>query len=155
MYPRELPFFDDPDYGGSTFEKFSELFTAGKGKQAIGFKRPSYLAKAECPERICRHLPSAKLIAVYRNPIERSVSAYFHYMRGGHIPVRALQGMADILDGRYEGVYPAGADIIEYGLYSKHLRGICVFFRLNRFYLPSSMISCGRQLQSCDLSTDS
>jgi len=136
VFPRELPYFEDPDYGERTFEKFCERFIAAEGKKAVGFKRPSYLAKAECAERIYRHLPTAKLIAVYRNPIERSVSAYFHYMRGGRIPVRPLnQGMTDILDRRYEGAYPASAEIIEYGFYSKHLR------RYLRFFPAESILS--------------
>lgn len=136
IFPRELPYFEDPDYGERTFEKFCERFVAAEGKKAVGLKRPNYLAKPECPERIYRHLPAAKLIAVYRNPIERSVSAYFHYMRGGRIPVRPLnRGMADILDGHYEGAYPASADIIEYGLYSKHLR------RYLRFFPSESILS--------------
>lgn len=129
IYPRELPFFEDPDYGGSTFEKFCARFTAAKGKRVIGFKRPNYLAKAECPERICRHLPAAKLVAILRNPIERAVSAYFHYMTSGFIPIRPLnQGMADIIEGRYSGVFPASTDIIEYGFYAKHLQRYFCFF---------------------------
>jgi len=129
IYPTEVPFFQDPDYKECGFGKFCELFKKGEGKKAVGFKRPNYLAKPECPERIRSLLPNVRIIAIYRNPIERAVSGYYHYMGAGLIPIRDLNtGLADILNGQYDSAYPASADILEYGFYATHLQRYLRFF---------------------------
>lgn len=72
----EIPFFEDPDYSQGDIESFARLFARGCHKKAVGLKRPNYLHKPECPERIHRHIPSARLIVILRDPIERAISAY-------------------------------------------------------------------------------
>ena len=74
---KELHFFD------RDYEKcmdFYEKYFPSDGKQtfkAIGEATPAYLYFPEVPERIHKHLPSAKLIMSFRNPVDAAYSAYW------------------------------------------------------------------------------
>lgn len=125
----ELPYFEDPYYKIWSITKFEAQFEPASADAVIGLKRPDYLAKPECPKRIHKHVPQAKLIVVLRNPIERAISAYFWYMQTGAIPIRNLNcGMSKILDGSYLKNYPKASEIINYGFYAQQLEGYDKFF---------------------------
>jgi hypothetical protein len=129
MPSEEITFFENPDYWQSDIESFERLFEKGCHKKAIGIKRPSYLHKPECPERIHRHIPSARLIAILRNPVERAISAYYHYIKMGFAPVKpANKGLLEIIYGEHEEQYPRATEIIEFGLYHKHLSRYLNYF---------------------------
>jgi hypothetical protein len=126
----ETRVFEDPEYVRTDVRHFFEkLFAGVSQKKAVGIKRPAYLAKPECPERIHRLIPNAKLVVVLRNPVERAISAYYHYMRCGYIPIRPSQeGLTKLIEGQYENAFPKSAEIIEYGRYHEHLRRYLKFF---------------------------
>ena len=122
MPENETPFFESPDYENGELIELESLFD-GRGERLLGIKRPAYLAKPEVPERIAQHIPDAKLVAILRNPLERSISAYYHNMRYGFIPPRNIEaGLRDIITGKYEFDYPRSGEIIEFGRYHKHLQ---------------------------------
>ncbi|NJO56354.1 MAG: sulfotransferase, partial [Rhodospirillales bacterium] len=50
---------------------------------AVGEVSPRYLLNTKTPDAIFRHVPSAKLIAVLRNPADRAYSAYMMRVRDG------------------------------------------------------------------------
>lgn len=130
MPPTETTYFEDPDYHQIQFEQFEDLFRKAINKNAVGIKRPSYLAKPECPTRIKKHIPTAKLIVVLRNPIERAVSAFFHNMKYGFIPLISIEtGMEKLLDGEYKERYPRSQEIIEFGFYYKQLTAYLALFK--------------------------
>jgi hypothetical protein len=62
--------------------------TAGPG-QLCGDITPYYLFHPEAPRRIRALLPGAKLIVLLRDPMERSLSQYFHSVQLGleHLPL--------------------------------------------------------------------
>lgn len=62
------------------------LFDGGSGEQAVGEASPMYLYSQKAPERIERHVPDAKLVALLRNPVERAYSAFLHLLRDGVEP---------------------------------------------------------------------
>ena len=129
MPSTETRFFEDPEYLRTDFSQFEALFRNVSHERTVGIKRPDYLAKPECPERIHRHIPQARLVAILRNPIERAISAYFHLMTYGFIPIRPLdEGMTRILDGEYKERYPKADEIIDYGFYYQHLMRYLQFF---------------------------
>jgi hypothetical protein len=65
------------------------------------------------PELVAKHVPDAKLIVSLRDPVARAISAYFHYMREGKLPV--LSGLT-----RTVTEHPR-LRILELGDYAKHL----------------------------------
>jgi hypothetical protein len=133
---KEITYFEDPDFREIKREEFERLFADVNGEKAIGIKRPNYLAKPEVPGRIKEMIPEAKLIAVLRNPVQRAVSAYFHYVNNGFIPPAPLEkSMTRLLDGEYKQSYPKSEEILEYGLYHKHLERYLSFFDRERILI--------------------
>jgi len=136
MPPGEVRFFEDPQYLRSTLADLERLFDGVTHETALGIKRPGYLSRPECAERIHRHVPDAKLIVILRNPVQRALSAYYHLMRCGFIPVRPVEeGLTRILDGTYQTRHPKAAEIIEFGLYAKHLTRYLRFFDRGQFLI--------------------
>ncbi len=126
MPKREVPCFEDPYFSEDsvkTLQRQLDLLKNASGNCVTGIKRPNYLGRAECPQRLRNYAPNAKLIALLRNPIDRAVSAYFHQMKFGFIPIRPIeQGLPDVLDGKYATRFPVSEEIINFGRYEQHLR---------------------------------
>ncbi len=132
----EVAFFQDPDYLEGSLARFEALFASVKSEKAIGIKCPDYLGRPECPERIYKHIPDAKLIVVLRDPVERAISAYYWFMQVGIIPVRPLElGMKDLIDGRYDHQFPRSREIIDYGFYYEHLMRYLKYFDRERILI--------------------
>jgi hypothetical protein len=54
------------------------------GRMTItGEASPSYLFDPHAPERMAGVVPQARLMAVLRNPVDRTLSAYYHRLRNG------------------------------------------------------------------------
>lgn len=118
----EVEYFEDPVYRRVAPSFLSELFARAPVARAYGFKRPELLARPECPARIARELPEVRLIAVLRNPVSRTVSAYFHYAQGKGIPLLPLnEGLRSILNGELDLRFPLSRSIIEYSLYGEQI----------------------------------
>jgi hypothetical protein len=49
-----------------------------------GEATPRYICHPKSRNRIHKHLPNAKLIAILRNPVDRAFSNYHHWIRKGH-----------------------------------------------------------------------
>ena len=117
----ETPFFESPDYEQHSIASLESLFE-GRSEKIRGIKRPAYLCKDEVPDRLKEHLPDAKLIVVLRNPIERAVSAYFHNINCGFLPVIGIEeGFRQLMDDKFRIEYKRSSEVIEFGLYYKHL----------------------------------
>jgi hypothetical protein len=128
MPPEESTIFESPDYERGGLSEFERRF-ATCGSATLGIKRPSYLARPEIPSRIQAYTPEAKLIVSLRNPVDRAVSAYFHYVRNRFLPMLGIEeGMRRILDGIRDEAHPASNDILEYGLYASHLKRYLALF---------------------------
>ncbi|MBA2409666.1 MAG: hypothetical protein H0V62_07815 [Gammaproteobacteria bacterium] len=56
----------------TNFQAYCALFEAANGQKAIGEASTSYLYIEQAAERIHRCIPSAKLVAVLRHPVERT-----------------------------------------------------------------------------------
>jgi hypothetical protein len=65
-----------------------EMFRARTGVRLVtGEASPYYLFHPHAPARVKALLPSVKLIALLRNPVERALSAYHHQVRAGSEPL--------------------------------------------------------------------
>lgn len=112
----ETPRFTSPDYekAGSKNLEVEEK----KGGQLFGIKRPNMLQDPLSLYRLKLHNPGCKLIVTVRDPVDRFVSAYFHYMNNGLIPVRNIDdALEKMLDGGYFYRYPRTQELFTYGLY--------------------------------------
>lgn len=68
--------------GINTFADYCQLFENVQDEIAVGEISPNYLFHYQTSaERIQRYVPSAKLIAILRNPIERAYSDYLMHVR--------------------------------------------------------------------------
>lgn len=135
MVPGEVPFFQDPDYRRKSIGGFEELFSQAGDKKIIGIKRPDYLGKPEVPGRIRNYCPDAKLLMIFRDPVERAVSDYFHNINYGFIPPVGIErGMRKLLKGAYEDTYPRSPEIIEFGFYCKHLKHYLEHFKKEQIH---------------------
>jgi len=127
----ETPFFQDPDYDPNRLDIVESYFDDAdlSTVKRLGIKRPDYLGRPECPERIHCHIPDAKLIAVLRNPVERLISAYYHYVKTGFLPpVHINKGLPKILSEEWANKCPRSKELIEYGMYYKHLKKYLHYF---------------------------
>lgn len=70
----------DDDWNGAfvtDIDVYRSLFAGAEGCRAVGEISPRYLYFEGAPERIARHVPEARLIAILRHPVDR---AYSHYL---------------------------------------------------------------------------
>ncbi len=135
MPPGEVAFFEDTLYAPERINDFEKHFAPARLGQVIGVKRPNLLGHPECPERLQRHMPNLKLVAILRHPIERAVSGYFHYMKTGMLPIEPAEiGLRKILVGEYSR-YPRAAEVLEFGMYGKHLHHYAKHFPRENFHV--------------------
>lgn len=120
----ETAIFEDHRYQPDDLSPLERLFEVPEAREAKrrGIKRPNYLGIENVPERIARHLPEARLIAVLRHPVDRLVSAWFHYIRGGFAPALELnEGVQKLLAGELREAYPRTEELLTFGRYDEHL----------------------------------
>lgn len=117
----EVRTFEDPHYSPAAVAMLPGLFE-GDPTLTRGIKRPDYLGQPDVAGRLAEHLPNAKLFVVIREPIARAISAYYHYVRHGFVPVRPLdEAFTLLLNDTWARAYPRSTEILDYGLYGKHI----------------------------------
>lgn len=129
----EITYLEDPDYHQGGLKKLWKLFENQDEHKTWGIKRPNLLGCALCAERIYQDLDNPKLIVILRDPIERAVSAYYHYINNGFLPPYTLEeGMQDIISGKMQGKYPRSKEILKFGFYYEHLSNYFSVFARDR-----------------------
>ncbi len=79
---KEINFFDQNyQFGIEWYEKFFPVVNESSNHQIYGEISPGYLYTDEAADRIARHLPDCKLIAILRNPVNRCYSQYRYSIR--------------------------------------------------------------------------
>lgn len=73
---KEVHFFDTHFHRGLDWYRAQFPFSGVTGEAS-----PSYLFLPHVPERVKQALPTVKLIAILRNPIDRALSSYHHQTR--------------------------------------------------------------------------
>jgi len=125
----EVAFFESHAYSNSSIKDLEKMFKHVPENQVVGIKRPYYLSCNKCASRIKKHIPDIKLVVILRNPMERAISAYFHYMKMGLLPIRhPNEGLNDVLRNIHNTKYPKSKTILENGLYYKHLSHYLKYF---------------------------
>lgn len=134
---RELHFWNRKGQyqDGAGLSTYLENFAEAKPNQIKGEKSPSYLVSQEAPERIHKHFPEVKIIAILRNPIDRAYSAYWHGRRVGAIETSTTFGEA-VRNYKVNQGKPYG-DMITAGFYSEQIARYLNFFPLKQLHVIS------------------
>ncbi len=122
--PKECKLFDNPEYN-----KFNIQFLKKNLQEKYYIvRRPDWYSNVVYQKRLFKHLPNAKIIVLLRNPIHRSISAYYHYMGYGIIPPKSPDFIKNLILGQYPKSIGAYKNILDYGLYYKHLTSLSNLF---------------------------
>jgi hypothetical protein len=134
---RELHFWNRKGQyqDGAGLSTYLENFAEAKPNQIKGEKSPSYLVSQEAPERIHKHFPEVKIIAILRNPIDRAYSAYWHGRRVGAIETSTTFGEA-VRNYKVNQGKPYG-DMVTPGFYSQQIARYLNFFPLKQLHVIS------------------
>lgn len=138
----EVAYFEDGLYCPSKWDHFLSNFDTAKPSQIIGFKRPNLLGLPSVAERLQSCLGNLKLIVVLRQPADRAISAYFHYMATGLLPCLPPEvGFEKLFNGELTD-WPRAAEVLQFGLYGHHLQNYeNLFGRNNIFVFKTSALS--------------
>jgi hypothetical protein len=134
---RELHFWNRKGQyqDGAGLNGYLENFAEAKPNQIKGEKSPSYLVSKEAPERIHKHFPEVKIIAILRNPIDRAYSAYWHGRRVGAIETSTTFGES-VRNYKVNQGKPYG-DMVTAGFYSEQIARYLNFFPLKQLHVIS------------------
>ena len=103
-----------------TDEKYARLFDGVTAQRAVGEASPQYMKSAVAAERIAGRLPSVRLVAILRDPVERAYSGYLHSLREA-VERRSVD----------EAMRP-GSRYVDHGLYYQQLSRYFERFDLGR-----------------------
>jgi hypothetical protein len=97
---KEVSYFDRHYAQGEKWYRAN--FPAQPRQPLVGEASPSYLFHPLAPERVAALIPSARLIAVLRNPVDRAFSHYQHEVALGREPL-SFEEALDREDERMRG----------------------------------------------------
>ena len=134
---KEVCFFSNNEKYNQGIEWYkNEYFPESKTKnKVIGEATPAYMLYGYVPERIYRHTPNAKLIAILRNPIYRAHSHYF-FSKRLHVENREFSEALDYLIARKnipdEDIKNENREYLMFGEYAKILSRYLEYFPKNQ-----------------------
>lgn len=127
MPKAEIPVFEDPEYEDFSKDLLRSLFTSSASLK--GIKRPTLLHLDYVPGRIKEQCPDAKIIISLRNPVSRVISAYYHYMRFGFIPVEDVNiGLRKLMSNEYAHNWKRAHEILGFSFYASALKSYISIF---------------------------
>jgi hypothetical protein len=97
---KEVSFFDRHYVRGERW--YRAHLPASRSGKIVGEASPSYLFHPLAPERVAQMLPSARLIVLLRNPVDRAFSHYQHEFALGREPL-SFEDAIDREDERMRG----------------------------------------------------
>lgn len=111
---KETRFFDSHFSRG--FEWYLAHFPTSTEERPVGEVAPTYFASSEARERIAHTIPQAKVVCIFRNPVERVVSLYRLKRAYGMIPwsfEQAIERDSELLEsGKYGSNLKAWLDTL-------------------------------------------
>jgi hypothetical protein len=138
MHPKkQLNFFalegEDGDFRGpgrhdstlhstTTIEAYRAQFGGVTDELAIGEASNLYLYHPKAAERIRRHIPEVKLIAILRHPAERAYSRFLHLVREGREQITDFARALDEEETRIRNNWWPDFHYLHVGLYHAQLK---------------------------------
>ena len=71
----------------ANIEEYRALFRGASDEKAIGEASTMYLYSPQAPSRIKHYIPKVKLIAIFRNPVDRAYSTFSYLTLQGREPL--------------------------------------------------------------------
>lgn len=109
---KELHFFDEDSRYDRGLAFYSGHFVDHAGEYAIVDATPDYLCFPTVPQRMYECLPDAKLIFIFRNPVDRAHSSYWHGFAKGRPYAPFREAITD----------PANRDLLEKSRYAAGIK---------------------------------
>jgi hypothetical protein len=81
--PQEIHFFDVEENFRKGLGWYESLFSAWAGQKVVAQTSPLYIFEPRVPERIAAVVPEARLVVIFRNPVDRAYSHYWHSVKHG------------------------------------------------------------------------
>jgi hypothetical protein len=126
MPAAEVRHFRDPFYGPANL--LDQAVGHPGNKRVVGIRHPSYLGTPESAQRIHDHNPSIKLVVSLRDPVERIISAYFHYFCRAQIPARCPDRAFQCILSDSRDDEPKYQHLFEFSRYHSHLQRFIELF---------------------------
>jgi hypothetical protein len=101
---------------------YQTLFEAATSERIIGEASTGYLHTPDAPQRIFKHVPNAKLMAVLRNPIDRAYSAFLHARRQGFEPIPDFRTALHAEKERITARWTPLTHYVSVGMYAEQLQ---------------------------------
>ncbi|MCZ6691303.1 MAG: sulfotransferase [Planctomycetota bacterium] len=129
MARRELHFFDRDE----NFEKgmgwYSRHFESAESEQLVGEKTPTYSFLPLAAERIAEVVPDAKLIWIFREPVVRAYSNYWHAVKNGAEPYSFERAVELERQGQERSLWNY---YLKRSRYAEQIRRFCKWFSLDQ-----------------------
>ncbi len=105
----------------SDIASYSAQFRGVGSERAVGECSNSYLCSSAAAERIHRHLPGVKLLAILRHPAERAYSRFLQLVQTGREEERDFRTALDLERARIRDVWWPEFHYLKAGLYYSQL----------------------------------
>ena len=116
---KETHFFSSNEQYSKGLSWYLKQFPDYNGKGILGEVAPDYMFSKKAPERIHKLVPSAKLIFIFREPIQRAFSHYLMSVRNGYEPL----SFCDALKKESQRVQKGGEFRARYSYMSRSMYG--------------------------------
>lgn len=123
---------DRPDVV-TNIEDYLKLFEKAKQNQKIGEASTLYLYDSKTPERIKCHIPDGKMIAIFRNPVDRAFSQYQHYRTINREPLSSFDQAIIAEEYRMQENWYKSYFYLDAGFYSKQVQNYLKYFPIDNF----------------------
>lgn len=133
---KELHFFDKEENFAKGYSWYLDFFRGSRSATAVGEGTPNYFYNVctakehrdwinrDVPARVKDHLPHAKFVLSLRDPVQRAISAYNHFVLRGNLSPKIK--LRDCWDER--GIRSAGKYDQQMAMWLEH-------FNLDRFHI--------------------
>ncbi len=102
--------------------RYAELYAGVDGESAVGDSSTTNLVVAGAAEAIAADVPSARIVAVLRQPVDRAFSHWSHFRAAGGEPIADFAEAVRQEGPRQEAGFPFTYRYLGWGRYSEQLR---------------------------------
>lgn len=125
--PLRTQFLSDP-LDAASWEEWRTLLGEAPDGKMKGMRASRYFSHPQCAAFLHANAPGARLVAILRHPVARAISAYYHRMMLGVLPVAPLNdGLARLLNGENADCFMCRAVLAD-GLYGTNLARFLGYF---------------------------